>query len=586
MTTFPFTAVVGQDDAKLALVLNAIDPRVGGVLLRGHKGSAKSTLARGLAALTPGSPFVELPVGATEDRVVGTLDVAGVLRDGEVRFTPGLLADADRGVLYIDEVNLLADHLVDVLLDVAASGVNRVEREGFSRSHPSRFVLVGSMNREEGDLRPQLLDRFGLAVDVEAPDDVALRAEVVRTRLAFDADPDAFTRAAANDEAELSRRIAAARPADVPDDIVSAASRVCVAAAVEGLRADLVIVRAAAALAGLEGRAAATIDDVRRVAPLALVHRRRRSPFETGGVDQQLIDEALESEGSAEPSNGDGSSRDDVVAPDAPSRIVTLGGDRLRVPSPPGRRSTVESARGRHVGDRAPREGAPPGPIAGRATVVAAATRSASAGAALSVEPDDIRESVRLERAANLIVLAVDASGSMGVERRMEAVKGAVLSLLLDAYQRRDRVALVTFRGDAAEVVLRPTGSVEVAKARIAELPTGGQTPLGAGIEESLAVASRAGSDTHQPLIVLITDGRATSGPEGAAPFDAALRAGHAVAAAGVRSIVIDAEAPSRAGAVALGLAPKVAAAMGAQYLALEQLSADALAGSIRSHLR
>ncbi|MDP9387156.1 MAG: AAA family ATPase, partial [Actinomycetota bacterium] len=193
MTPFPFTAVVGQDDAKLALLLNAVDPRVGGVLLRGDKGSAKSTLARGLASLLPeAAPFVELPVGATEDRVVGTLDLAGVLADGQVRFAPGLLADVDGGVLYIDEVNLLPDHLVDVLLDVAAAGVNRVEREGFSRSHLSRFVLVGSMNPEEGDLRPQLLDRFGLSVDVRAPTDPVVRAEVVRRRLAFDADPAGF----------------------------------------------------------------------------------------------------------------------------------------------------------------------------------------------------------------------------------------------------------------------------------------------------------------------------------------------------------------------------------------------------------
>jgi Mg-chelatase subunit ChlI len=189
-SAFPFGAVVGQADAKLALLLNAIDPRIGGVLLRGHKGSAKSTLARALAALLPGdAPFVELPVGATEDRVVGSLDVTVALTGGEVRLLPGLLAAADGGVLYVDEVNLLPDHLVDVLLDVAASGVNRVEREGVSASHPSRFVLIGSMNPEEGELRPQLLDRFGLAVDVVALTDPMARADAVARRLAFDGWP-------------------------------------------------------------------------------------------------------------------------------------------------------------------------------------------------------------------------------------------------------------------------------------------------------------------------------------------------------------------------------------------------------------
>ncbi|MGH9149804.1 MAG: ATP-binding protein, partial [Acidimicrobiales bacterium] len=210
---FPFSAVVGQDELKLALLLNAVDPAVGGVLLRGQKGSAKTTLARGLAALLPGgSPFVELPLGATEDRVVGTLDLAAILATGEARFHPGLLHSAHGGVLYVDEVNLLADHLVDVLLDVASSGVNRVEREGVAHAHPSRFVLVGSMNPEEGELRPQLLDRFGLSVEVAAPTDPDQRAEAVARRMAFDRDPARFCTAWAEAEAGLHERLRAARP--------------------------------------------------------------------------------------------------------------------------------------------------------------------------------------------------------------------------------------------------------------------------------------------------------------------------------------------------------------------------------------
>ena len=209
---FPFSAVVGQEDAKLALLLNAIDPAIGGVLLRGQKGSAKSTLARGLAALlSEDAPFVELPVGATEDRVVGTLDIEGALTEGRRRFQPGLLAAAHGGVLYVDEVNLLPDHLVDVLLDVAASGLNKVEREGISELHASRFVLAGSMNPEEGDLRPQLLDRFGLAVDVIAAVEPEERAEAVRRRLAFDDAPAKF--ATAFDERDLRARLAATRAA-------------------------------------------------------------------------------------------------------------------------------------------------------------------------------------------------------------------------------------------------------------------------------------------------------------------------------------------------------------------------------------
>jgi magnesium chelatase subunit D len=272
----PFSAVVGQDDAKLALTLAAVDPRIGGVLLRGHKGSAKTTLARGLAGLV--GRFTELPLGTTEDRLLGTLDVAAALTGGEMVFRPGLLAAAHGGVLYVDEVNLLADHLVDALLDVAVSGEHLVERDGISHRHPARFVLVGSMNPEEGELRPQLLDRFGLCVDVTAPADLADRMEAVRRRLAHDCagDEPAFTAA---DEA-LAAALAAAVPATVGEDVLDAASRLALAVGAEGLRADLTLCRAAAALAGLEGRAGATVDDVRRVAPLVLAHRVRRSPYD------------------------------------------------------------------------------------------------------------------------------------------------------------------------------------------------------------------------------------------------------------------------------------------------------------------
>jgi magnesium chelatase subunit I len=239
-TRFPFSAVVGHDDAKLALTLAAVDPAIGGVLLRGQKGAAKTTLARGLAALLPGeAPFAELPLGASEDRLVGTLDLAVALTAGERRFEPGLLAAAHGGVLYVDEVNLLADHLVDVLLDVAVSGVNRVEREGISHEHAARFVLVGSMNPEEGELRPQLLDRFGLAVDVASSLDPTERAEAVARRLAFDADATSFRAEWADAEAELRHRLDGARPARLEAELLRRISALCAAMGVDGLRADI-----------------------------------------------------------------------------------------------------------------------------------------------------------------------------------------------------------------------------------------------------------------------------------------------------------------------------------------------------------
>ncbi|MGD9798895.1 MAG: VWA domain-containing protein [Acidimicrobiia bacterium] len=621
---FPFSAVVAGDDAKLALVLAAVDPAIGGVLLRGEKGSAKSTLARGLAELLPGAaPFTELPLGASEERVVGSIDLAAALRDAEVRFQPGLLAAAHGGVLYVDEVNLLADHLVDVLLDVAVTGHNRVERDNVSHEHAARFVLIGSMNPEEGDLRPQLLDRFGLAVDVRAPAPVEDRVEVVRRRLAFDADPAAFAERWAGAQRALAERLAAARPASVDDAVLGAASELAVEAGAEGMRADLVLTRAAAAHAGWAGRAAATLDDLRAVAAMVLVHRARRHPLEPPGTPPDLdaaVDRVLGPEGGSDPpaggagasagggdgdgdgdregddrgagdegGDGDGSGEGDgrgaggarVAPAGPPTAVARLEAPRATQSGGGGRRSTVIGDRGRAIGHRAP--SGPVASVAAVPTLAAAAARRAldpgAAGriAAGGIAAGDLREAVREARTGNLLVLAVDASGSMGADARMAAVKGALCGLLVDAYQRRDRVALVTFAGDAAEVALRPTGSVEVARTRLESLPTGGATPLAEGIRLAADVAARATTATLRPLLVLVTDGRATSGAD---PVADAMAAAATVARRGLPSVVIDVEAPGPGG---LGLAVSLARAMGARHLRLPDLTAGRLEATLRT---
>jgi magnesium chelatase subunit D len=572
----PYSAVVGQEDAKLALVLAACDRRIGGVLLRGDKGSAKSTLARGLAGLLPGhAPFVELPIGATEDRLVGTLDLAAALTGGEKRFDPGLLHGADGGVLYVDEINLLPDHLVDVLLDVAASGVNRVEREGVSHSHPSRFVLIGSMNPEEGDLRPQLLDRFGLAVEVRTPAAGDERVAALRRRLDFDRDPEALRGRFATADAEVARRLAACRPARLTPDVLDRVAGLCAAVGAEGLRADLTICRAAAALAGWEGRDTVGDDDVRRVAPLALAHRARRDPLDPPGLDRQRLDDALDDQFGPAPADGE-----EVVDPGELSESPQLTVPRRVGPSPvSGRRAPAGGPRGRLIGARAP-EG-PLTTVAVGPTVRRAAARRAHAGGdGPLVEPADLQQAVRQHKTANLIVIAVDASGSMGAADRMQAAKGAAIALLRDAYQRRDVVSLVGFRGEQAEVLLRPTGSVEVARARLAELPTGGRTPLAAGIRSALGIATApAATGGHEPLLVLITDGRATAGPDGHDPFEYALAAASEVRRAGVAAVVIDAEG---GGAPRLGLAQQLAAAMGATHVPLSELTPAAVEQAVR----
>ena len=617
--TYPLSAIVGQDDLKLALLLHAVDPKLGGVLIRGEKGSGKSTAARALATLLPAdptgslrrlspplsgghppspgpAPFVELPIGATEDRVVGTLDLEGALLEGRSRLRPGLLAAAHQGVLYVDEVNLLADHLVDVLIDAAAFGVNRIERDGICAEHPSRFVLVGSMNPEEGELRPQLLDRFGLAVEVRAPRDPELRTEVVRRRLAFDADPDAFAERFAADEDGLRTAIAdaAAILGDVvvPDDVLARTSRLCAELDAEGLRADLVLARGAAAAAALDGRKEATDDDIIRLAPLALAHRRRRGPLDAPGLSPEELADALErAEGgpAEEPTSSPSTENDETSEPET-------GGSR-RAPRPPapgvplalktqrpsgvvGRRNRGRADRGGIVAARSAPEGITD--IALAATVqAAAARRAADPVAAPVVEREDLRQAVREARTANLVVLCVDASGSMGSDRRIEAAKGAALSLLLDAYQRRDRVALVTFAGEEARVALRPTGSVEVAQTRLSDLPTGGRTPLGPGLRAALDVArsARHRDPDRRPVIVVVTDGRATSaGPSPATdPTGVALTAAAEIAAAGIEALVVDAED----GDLRLGLARRLAEVMGAHYVSLPALGPEALTRAV-----
>ncbi|CAI8831266.1 magnesium chelatase subunit I [Pseudomonas donghuensis] len=279
---FPLAAVVGADQLKLALCLTAIDPKIGGVLIEGPRGMAKSTLARGLADLLGEGPFVTLPLGASEERLVGTLDLDAALGQGKAQFSPGVLAKADGGVLYVDEVNLLADHLVDLLLDVAASGTNRVERDGISHRHSARFVLIGTMNPEEGELRPQLLDRFGLNVVLEGQPLPEARGQIIRRRLDFDSDPEAFCAQWAPAQAALRERCHGARERlqqiALDDQALAQITERCFAAGVDGLRADLVWLRAARAHAAWRGALAIEAEDIDAVAEFALRHRRREAP--------------------------------------------------------------------------------------------------------------------------------------------------------------------------------------------------------------------------------------------------------------------------------------------------------------------
>lgn len=299
---YPFTAIVGQEQMKLALVLNMISPSIGGVLILGEKGTAKSTIVRGLSQLGDGMRVVELPVSATEDKLVGSIDIEHVLRTGETKLEPGLLSAAHGQVLYVDEVNLLDDHLVDILLDVSAMGINYIERDGISYSHPSRFVLVGTMNPEEGDLRPQLLDRFGLSVRVSGEQALELRTEILRRRLAFDRDPEGFVAQYAQAEAELSVRIRQASSLcpriHYSTEVLELIARIGIALEVDGHRADLTLLKTSIALAAYQGRDEVAPEDVYRASELVLPHRMRRLPFDSANFSaedvRRLCDQLLE----------------------------------------------------------------------------------------------------------------------------------------------------------------------------------------------------------------------------------------------------------------------------------------------------
>lgn len=647
---FPFSAIVGQDRMKLALILNAINPAIGGVLIRGEKGTAKSTAARSLAALLPtlgvvtgcpyscdpASPFqdcdfcksnelrqsvqrqvrlVELPVSATEEAVVGTLDIEAAIRDGQRRFEPGLLASAHRGILYIDEVNLLNDHVVDVLLDSAAMGRNFVEREGISFMHPAQFLLIGTMNPEEGDLRPQFIDRFGLAVEIEHIYDAESRAEIVRRRIAYENDPASFGPRWSDTETKERERIASAKEilptVQVSDSVLIFISKLCAEHEVDGLRADIVIYKAAQTLAAYEGRTEATFDDVMKVAEMALLHRMRRQPFDDPDLNreklqemaQDILDNQQEQNNQSQPDLGDatppeppqtdddsqGGSDENVfqIGDSFNVRPLNLNALDQRKRASHGRRtvSHVRDHRGRYVSASMP-EGGKVTDLALDATIRVASPfqnrrrQDTEQNLALKVEPWDLRQKVRESKVGNLVIFVVDASGSMGAQQRMVATKGAVISLLLDAYQRRDKVAMIAFRGTSAEVVVPPTGSAKLAQGCLEDLPTGGRTPMASALLEArkLIAQHKQRDPDMPPLLVLVSDCRANISQIGGDPFEDALRVCRAFKEEKVHSVVLDPAPRSNR----FGLVQTVAESLGGDYIPLTELRADAIRSAVR----
>lgn len=667
---FPFPAIVGQDELKLSLILNAINPRIGGVLIRGEKGTAKSTAVRALAALLPeievvkgclfcltaeeaasqcrqcglcshnGAtinrqvPVITLPLNSTEDRVSGGIDFEQTTLTGERTLQTGLLAKAHRGILYVDEVNLLDDHLVDVILAAAAEGRNRIEREGVSFSHPAKFILIGTMNPEEGDLRPQLLDRFGLCVEVTAESDRELRVLTMEQRESYDFDPDAFIERFAAETAELVRKIHSASTllprVNMPGRLRALISELCTEALVAGHRADLVIEQAARALAAFSERFEVEDEDVVRVAPLALRHRKREPsppppPSEEKQHDHSHDDDhsneeqdneqeqennqnqpeeqqsqppdsgEQEDQKSAEGNGGtadDSSEPDQPVNPDAVEKIFDVGEtfkvkpfsvnkDRVfRRGSGRRSRSRISGMQGRYIKSTMPRGS---NDIALDATLRAAAPyqRERTGDCALSIRPEDIREKIRERRIGNFLLFVVDASGSMGARGRMAATKGAVMSLLLDAYQKRDKVAMISFNKAEARLNLPPTSSIDMAARMLSQMPVGGRTPLNAALirADEVLRGQLVRDPTSRPIVVLITDGRSNVSIGSGKPIDESLELARRLSKEErIRFILVDTE---EQGLIKFGLAVKIAQALNAQYFQTADLKAETLVNLI-----
>jgi magnesium chelatase subunit D len=559
MPLFPFAALVGLEPLRLALQLAAIDSRLS-VLARGEKGAGKTTAARGLAALVGGAPFVNLPIGVSEERLLGGLDLESTLA-GRPTLRPGLLAQAHRGVLYVDEVNLLPDHLADALLDAVASGTHVVERDGFSAVQDARFVLIGTMNPEEGALRPQLLDRFALMADVDVPGDPALRRLAVERRLAFDRDPQGFVGAWEAEQSALADRLERARASIdrlmCSPDVLDYISRTVTEHGVRSLRADLAIVRASQALTALDGASDVTTGHVETVLPLVLAHRAPPRARDQPSRDRSAPP-PLPPQPAPEPRAGrDGADADGAAPPDRVFAARDVAAPRIVV------RNDGGDLSGTGRGSDGPRRGpivrsrlaVEPQELGLRASVVHAVGATGSP----ALRRDDLHEQVRAAQVSTRYIFVVDSSGSHAIQQRMRFVKGAVIAVLESSVRRFDEVVVIAFRGAAATVLVEPTSAVGDARRALEYLPTGGRTPLAHALEAA------GGYVTSNAVLILVTDGRANVPRWTDDPWIDAVKAATAIQCP---ALVVDSET----GPNPTGRAKQLAESMGAAHVALDRV--------------
>ncbi|GAA0122743.1 MAG: magnesium chelatase subunit D family protein [Clostridium argentinense] len=635
---YPFTAVVGQEKIKKALILNIINPSIGGVLISGEKGTAKSTLVRGLAEVINNMKVINLPLNITEDRLLGTIDIEKAISEGVRKPDMGILKEADGNILYVDEVNLLSEHIVKCLLEVSASGINHVEREGISFTHSSRFVLVGTMNPEEGQLKSQFLDRFGLYVETSGSDDLDERKEIIKRRLEYEKNPIEYINNFENQSKELMNKIVKGievlNKVQVSESIMYLSAEISKEANCAGNRAEIVIIETAKAIAAFDNRKNVNVNDIKEAAEFALPHRMREVPpsvsdnEDTKEDSEEEIDDKkendneppqteereddnsfednneksnadeendvsneednLENEENLEESKNEGNDEFDNDVVDEIGNVFTIKSLDIKPIDRKNRRGSGKRSKtktdlmqGRYVKYNLPKDKMKD--IAFDATLRAAAPYQSlreKNGLAFVINKSDFREKVREKRTGTTILFVVDASGSMGAKKRMSAVKGAVVSLLTDAYEKRDKVGMIAFRKKQAEVLLGITRSVELAQKSLKDLPTGGKTPLSAGLFKGYEILKAAKKKDPEmvPVLVLVSDGRTNSSLNDGDPYEEAIEIANKIAAEKIQSIVIDTEQDF----IKLGLAKNIAEAMNGQYYKLEELGDREIASTVR----
>jgi len=655
--TYPFNAIVGQENMKKALILNIINPKIGGVLISGEKGTAKSTMIRGLANIVDDMKFVNLPLNITEDRLVGSIDIEKAINSGQTELDYGLLKKADGNILYIDEVNLLSKYIANIILEVNSSGINQIEREGLSSSHMSNFILIASMNPEEGILSSSFIDRFGLYVEAKSEQDVLVRTEIIKNRLKYEDNPESFIEKFKILDEKLMHTIEKARfmldKVEISRENLIKISEIVMAGRCQGHRAELVMIETAKTLAAYNSRSKIIFSDIEEAAKYALPHRIRENisidEFETCDsedmeknddenmndssnidTDENYVDESHMDEFCPEnnlndsKTDDDSSINDDRCAnknnydendfdnniqneksvhnnsidefsnDDGTESEIGDTDNKLKIKANfnvcksnvgTGKRNKIRSSmgRGRYIKYKSSSKEVKD--IAIDATIRSAAIKQKNREKTnsllkLDIRHSDIKEKVREARTGATILFLVDASGSMGARKRMMAVKGAVLSLLNDAYQKRDNVGIIAFRQNQADVILNITRSVDLAEKSLKSIKTGGKTPLACGLNrahEILRVEKIRNKNSLQ-YMVLVTDGKANVGLF-SDDCDSEVRIlSNKIRAEGINSMVLDTEK----GMIEFGLAKNIAKNLDAEYVKLDKCTKSEVESKIK----